>query len=207
MANQYYPNPEDYFEQINKSKGNTTKTGGSDEYNEQTATVTTRQQESEEDYSQSQRKDEVTNYSEKTAVSDEYIQIGQISDESQEIPAYNIKNEATGQEESRQLFNSAEMNNLLCSPIVSIEDFFSNPSWPLPEHDLEHSPCYPIIDIDKFETMGTYYRCKIHRKAWSPDLIGIEHHCKYDDPDLHKSEVLRSTSKTHMTVSSGEEAA
>jgi hypothetical protein len=79
--------------------------------------------------------------------------------------------------------------------LAEIEEFFhDNPDtpWqPLPEHNLEQSPCYYIIEKDRFKSGQTYYRCKIHPEVWNINLVGIEHHCKYKDPDLHKSEVLR----------------
>jgi hypothetical protein len=104
------------------------------------------------------------------------------------------------QKESRDLFTSAEVNNLSYSPIVSIEDFFSNPSWPLPKHDLGQSPCRPIIDTDRLKTMGrTFYRCKIHHKVWSPDLTFIEYHCKYEEPDKHKAKLLELSSSPECT--------
>lgn len=89
------------------------------------------------------------------------------------------------------------MNNLLFSSIITLEDFFNNPSWPLSEHDLEQSPCCPIIDVGKFETMGkTFYSCRIHPGAWSIDLTGIEHHCRYQEPEKHKAELLEMLSTT-----------
>jgi hypothetical protein len=88
------------------------------------------------------------------------------------------------------------MNNLSYSkPIVSIEDFFSNSSWPLPKHDLEQSPCRSIIDSGRFETMGrAYYYCKVHPSVWNIDLVGIEHHCRYQDTEKHKAAILESPS-------------
>jgi hypothetical protein len=109
----------------------------------------------------------------------------------------NIKSDSSEQKESRELFTSAKLNNLSYSPI---EDFFSNPSWPLPEHDLEQSPCRPIIITDKFEIMGrAFYRCKIHPNVWSPDLTFIEYHCKYQEPDRHKAELSKLLSFTQGT--------
>ena len=54
------------------------------------------------------------------------------------------------------------MNNLVHPSVVSVEAFFCDdvdPSWqPLPEHDIEQSPCRPVIDIDKLKTIGkTFY--------------------------------------------------
>jgi hypothetical protein len=73
-----------------------------------------------------------------------------------------------------------------------VEDFFSDISGqPLPEHNLEESPCHPIIEKDTLQTMGRiYYRCKLHPEVWNVDLRGIEHHCKYNEPDNHKTQIL-----------------
>jgi hypothetical protein len=199
LANQYYTNPEDYFESINKFNNNTAKTGSYAVHNEQTDTAPDQIYESEEDHNQSERNEEVTKNSTKPTVPDEYIQAGQISDESQETLDNNIKNKLSEQKESRELFIPSDMNNLSHSPVVSIDDFFSNPSWPLPKHDVEQSPCRPLFDIDKFETMGTYFRCKIHTEAWSPDLVGIEYHCKYQETDRHKAELSKLLSITQGT--------
>lgn len=74
--------------------------------------------------------------------------------------------------------------------ILSVEDFFSDdpdqPWQPLPEHSLQKSPCYPIID-----KRGNLYHCKIHQYMESPYLDVIEHHCKYKEPELHKAEIAR----------------
>ncbi|CAN5511570.1 hypothetical protein BH18THE2_BH18THE2_27650 [soil metagenome] len=84
--------------------------------------------------------------------------------------------------------------------IQRIEDFFSgdpNLPWqPLPEHTIEESPCYHIIETDEFKspdttTGTTYYRCKIHPMIWNFDFEEIEYHCKYQEPGIHKSEILR----------------
>lgn len=77
--------------------------------------------------------------------------------------------------------------------IKLVEEFFSDMQCqPLPEHDLEASPCYPIIEKDMLQTMRRiYYRCKLHPEVWNIDLRGIEHHCKYDEPDDHKTQILK----------------
>jgi hypothetical protein len=88
-------------------------------------------------------------------------------------------------------------------------DFHDNPdSLPEPPfgHSLQESPYYSIIETAPIMNR-TRYTCKLHPEILFIDVPGVEHHCKYEDPDLHKSEVLRSTSKTHTAVSSGEEAA
>jgi hypothetical protein len=63
--------------------------------------------------------------------------------------------------------------------IISVEFFHDDPNtpWkPLPEHNLEQSPCYPIIGVSAY-------------------LETIEHHCKYTDPEAHKSEISKSLLK------------
>jgi hypothetical protein len=95
------------------------------------------------------------------------------------------------------------------STSTKLRDFHDNPdSLPEPpfEHSLQESPYYSIIETAPIMNR-TRYTCKLHPEILFIDVPGVEHHCKYEDPDLHKSEVLRSTSKTHTAVSSGEEAA
>src|ERR1051326_6649031 len=96
----------------------------------------------------------------------------------------------------------------LNQPTSSIEDFFfedptvtpQNPWKPLPEHRLEQSPCYPIIGIHNKYTVQMYY-CRLHSNIESIYLESIEHHCKFSDPELHKSEILKylaNFSKLHI---------
>jgi hypothetical protein len=85
-------------------------------------------------------------------------------------------------------------------PIVSVEEFFyDDPNTPwklLPEHDLKHSPCYPIIDIRRHHNYKIpFYYCKLHPDIENVYLETIEHHCKYKEPDMHKSEIMRLLSK------------
>ena len=87
---------------------------------------------------------------------------------------------------------------MLESSITSIEEFFINKSnqvWrPLSSHTLEQSPCYPIIDKRQYNNdngSGTFYYCKLHPDIQNINLESIEHHCKYKDPELHKSEILK----------------
>lgn len=76
--------------------------------------------------------------------------------------------------------------------IQSIEDFFhDDPNLPyrsLPEHGLEDSPCHPII-----EKKGDFCCCKLHTDIQNICLESIEHHCKYKEPESHKSEILKGT--------------
>lgn len=53
----------------------------------------------------------------------------------------------------------------------------------------------------------TRYARKLHPRILFIDLAGVEHHYKYEDPDLHRSDALRFASKMYATVSLGEEAA
>jgi hypothetical protein len=80
--------------------------------------------------------------------------------------------------------------------VSSITDFFyddPNKSWePLPEHDLDQSPCYPIIAIKQ-----NYYYCILHPEVKNIHLESIEHHIKYKDPEAHKSELLKLPKLTH----------
>jgi len=76
--------------------------------------------------------------------------------------------------------------------IHSIEDFFHDdlnlPYRPLPEHALEDSSCYPVI-----EKNGNFYFCKLHTDLQNICLESTEHHCKYKEPESHKSEILKRT--------------
>jgi replicative DNA helicase Mcm len=84
-----------------------------------------------------------------------------------------------------------------------VEEFFcDNPTlpWqPLPEHSLEESPCYPIIS-----KKGKFYYCKVHPSIENIYLETIEHHCKYKEPDVHKSEILRLLSAARPSTNFGE---
>jgi hypothetical protein len=81
--------------------------------------------------------------------------------------------------------------------IVSLEEFFHDepglPWQPLPPgHTLEQSPCYPIIG-----KKGEFYCRKLHiGEVTNIHLDSIEQHCKYNDPELHKAEILRLSSIT-----------
>lgn len=58
-------------------------------------------------------------------------------------------------------------------------------------HTLEQSPCYPIIG-----KKGDLYYCKVHPEVIAMYLDTIEQqHCKREDPDLHKKEIMRLTSE------------
>jgi hypothetical protein len=78
--------------------------------------------------------------------------------------------------------------------IISVEEFFyDDPNTPwksLPEHNLKQSPCYPIIGVNDSYKVPLYY-CKLHHDVENIYLETIEHHCKYKEPNVHKSEILR----------------
>lgn len=81
-----------------------------------------------------------------------------------------------------------------------IEEFFhDDPNLPrvgLPEHSLEESPCYHLI-----KSMGrTIYKCKLHPELLFIDLAGIEHHCKYKEPYLHRSEAIRLATREEKSA-------
>jgi hypothetical protein len=197
LANQYYPNPQDYFEQAGKLNNNSAQAGDSAGHRDGNST---QQYESEEDHNQS--RGQVANHSTKTTNPDEYIPVGQISNESQETPIYNVKNESTEQKKSEELFTSAKMNNLsYSSPIVSIGEFFDRSNKEsLPKHHLEQSPCCPIIEKKKIGTLNqTIYLCRIHQEVWSIGIEYIEDHCRYQEPDRHKAEILKLLSITQGT--------
>jgi hypothetical protein len=77
--------------------------------------------------------------------------------------------------------------------ILSVEGFFRDDSdllyEPLPEHTIKESPCYPIIDKNQ-----KLYFCRLHPECKNVNLESVEHHCKYKDPDYHKSEILKRLS-------------
>ena len=38
---------------------------------------------------------------------------------------------------------------------------------------------------------GKFYYCKVHPSIENIYLETVEHHCKYEEPDVHKLEILR----------------
>jgi hypothetical protein len=104
--------------------------------------------------------------------------------------------------------NNGNSNRLkpLSSPVVSIEEFFHDlpdlPYTPLPVHSLDQSPCYPIIGMK-----ANLYFCKLHPEFKNIHLETIEHHCKYQEPDNHKSEItklLQSPSPSYSSQQLGQ---
>ena len=59
--------------------------------------------------------------------------------------------------------------------VSTITDFFYDdptmPYTPLPEHDLDQSPCYPII-----AQKHGYFYCRLHPEIKNAYLESIEHH-------------------------------
>jgi hypothetical protein len=80
--------------------------------------------------------------------------------------------------------------------IRSVTDFFYDdpnaPYIPLPQNDLDQSPCYPIIAIRQ----GCFY-CRFHPEIKNAHLHSIKHHIKYKDPEVHNSELLKFPKLTH----------
>jgi hypothetical protein len=82
-----------------------------------------------------------------------------------------------------------------------VEDYFyddpDSTYRPLPSHSLEQSPCYVVIGQTKGRTDNDgsphtlYYYCNLHPNVKSVHISTIEHHCKYNRPELHKAEILR----------------
>lgn len=77
--------------------------------------------------------------------------------------------------------------------IESINQFFYDepflPYQPPPPHELEDSPCKSIIRFDKHSLL---YHCILHPDIQSYHLESIEHHIKFKNPEIHKSEILKS---------------
>lgn len=94
-------------------------------------------------------------------------------------------------------------NNEVRDAKQSVENFFlenTNDPWqPSPKHGLEQSPCNSILEECKIKaTQQVYYRYKLHPDVWSIDLSYLEHHCKYQEREAHKDEILR-----HLRSSKG----
>lgn len=71
-----------------------------------------------------------------------------------------------------------------------VEEFFyddGGPYRPPTPHTLDESPCKSIIRI----TQDDFYYCSMHRDIQNIYLESIEHHIKFKDPEIHKSEILK----------------
>lgn len=58
---------------------------------------------------------------------------------------------------------------------------------PPSSHELEESPCKAIIRMDNH----SLFYCTLHPDFRSYYLELIEHHIKYKDPEIHRSEILK----------------
>ncbi len=114
----------------------------------------------------------------------------QVQNPSTQYPAYDKDTESKEPEISTSLTYRIVQKSDITQPIVSVENFFSN-DMPLPDHSLEQSPCYTIIDVSQDEMGFQTYHCKLHPELMgSTFLTAIENHCR-DNPDTHKTEILR----------------
>jgi hypothetical protein len=66
------------------------------------------------------------------------------------------------------------------------------PHVSLPEHDLDQSPCYPIIA----QKQGYFY-CRLHPEIKNAHLESIGYRIKYKDPKGHESELLKLSKLAH----------
>jgi hypothetical protein len=86
--------------------------------------------------------------------------------------------------------------------LEAITQFFYDepflPYHPPPPHELENSPCNSIIRFDNHSSM---YNCTLHTDVQSYYLESIEHHIKYKNPEMHKSEILKLLNNCHSSTS------
>ena len=89
-------------------------------------------------------------------------------------------------------------NGFNFNPIISVDQFFNNDpdrsNQTIPTHNLEESPCYPIIH-SKIDGHYIWYYCRLHPDFKNINLGSIEHHCRYHEPDRHKAEILKLLSR------------
>jgi hypothetical protein len=82
--------------------------------------------------------------------------------------------------------------NLSQPTVEAITQFFYDEPYllyhPPPPHELEDSPCKSII---RFDSHSSLYNCALHPDVQSYHLESIEHHIKFKNPDMHKSEILK----------------
>jgi hypothetical protein len=88
--------------------------------------------------------------------------------------------------------NLFHVSHLSQPPLEAITQFFYDEPYlpyrpPLP-HQLEDSPCKSIIRIDNH----SLFYCTLHPDIQSYHLESIEHHIKFKNPNIHKSEILKS---------------
>ena len=83
--------------------------------------------------------------------------------------------------------------------IISVTEFsYDDPTIsyaPLPDHDFDQSPCYPII-----AKRESYFCCKLRPGIKNVHLESIEHNIKYKDPTAHKSDLLKCPEVTHEWI-------
>jgi hypothetical protein len=73
--------------------------------------------------------------------------------------------------------------------LEQIEEFFDSENGQKEqEHSLEESICRPLIGIQSYTPNLKY--CKTCPKVANINLISIEHHTKFEDPERHKSKLL-----------------
>jgi hypothetical protein len=87
--------------------------------------------------------------------------------------------------------NLSQVSQVSQPTMEAITQFFYDepylPYQPPPLHKLEDSPCKSIIRIDNH----SLFYCTLHPDVQSYHLESIEHHMKYKDPEVHKSEILK----------------
>jgi hypothetical protein len=88
--------------------------------------------------------------------------------------------------------NLSQLSHLSQTTVEAITQFFYDepylPYHPPPPHELEDSPCKSIIRLDNHSML---YNCTLHPDIRSYHLESIEHHIKYKNPEMHKSEILK----------------
>ena len=87
---------------------------------------------------------------------------------------------------------TTNLSHLPQTTVEAITQFFYDesdlPYRPPPPHKLEESPCKSIIKLDNHSLL---YNCTLHPDFQSYHLESIEHHIKYKNPEMHKSEILK----------------
>ena len=89
--------------------------------------------------------------------------------------------------------NNTELSQVSHASQPTLEEitqfFYDEPYQPyhLPPHELEDSPCRSIIRIDNH----SLFYCILHPDVQKYHLETIEHHIKYKNPEMHKSEILK----------------
>jgi hypothetical protein len=101
--------------------------------------------------------------------------------------------------------NTTNLSHVSRSPQTTVEaitQFFYDEPYlsyhPPPPHGLEDSPCKSII---KFDKRSLLYSCILHPAFQSFHLESIEHHIKFENPEMHKSEILNSLNINQSSTS------